>query len=549
MKHFKLVLTLFVFTIAISCGQQKKYITYKVKQGETIQTIADKLDVSASDLLRLNPDVSRTPRPDTEIFIPSRNAINLTQKKEKITDIFIKDVIEKDTRSEVDVIEDLIKDYVFHRVSPGDTFYSLTRYYNVLKSDLLLLNPELNGGLKLGSIIKIKKLVEGENLDIIYKDFIEVNTPLKVALLLPFRAATYDTIPTNKIFVDGDRNLTNIVTDFYLGAELAIDSLRNQGLKIELSVFDTENRNTKINEIIDNKSLKEIDVTIGSIYYDETIKLANSINSPFIFPIFSKAQTAFTSPKVVKTSPDKHLYKEKLLSYVSKNYSNENIIILGDSTVASITEIRQIATILKQHNSINVVHEIIPHYGYIAQERFLKMMKADTTNVVNWVIIATQNDVIAANAVNSLISFPDPPEPKKGEEPLKRKEKTNYLVKLFGFEKSEYVDYNKLAQLQFMYVTDTYVDESSLAARVFNNQYLKKNNAFPSFYATRGFDVTYDVIMRLASGKKLSDTFKDGVSYRVESKFDYNKKAFGVSENRGLFLLEFQSNLSLKRIE
>ena len=174
------------------------------------------------------------------------------------------------------------------------------------------------------------------------------------------------------------------------------------------------------------------------------------------------------------------------------------------------------------------------------------MMKPDSTLVDNWVIIATNNDVIASDAINSLISFPDPPEPEEGEEP---EEKINYNVKLFGFDKYDYVAYSKLAQLEFVYVTDTYVDESSLAARVFNKQYLQKNKALPSYYATRGFDVTYDVLMRLASGKELYDTFKEGVSYRVESKFDFDKRLFGISQNRGLFLLEFQSDLSLKRIE
>ena len=188
-----------------------------------------------------------------------------------------------------------------------------------------------------------------------------------------------------------------------------------------------------INDLISNKTLEDQDAIIGSIYSDETKKLANSVSAPLVFPVFSKSQTSFRSSRIVKTSPDKHLYKEKLLSYVSKQYKNENIIIVGDSTAASITKIKQIANILKQHDSIDEVHEIVPHYGYIAQERFLKMMKPDTTNIKNWVIIATNNNVIAANAINSLISFPDPPEPEdEDEEP---EEKLNYLVKLFGFEK------------------------------------------------------------------------------------------------------------------
>jgi len=550
MKHFKLLIALFIFTIAVSCGQQKKYITYKVKKGETMRIIAKKLDITTKDLLRLNPDVGRRPKPDTEIFIPSKNATKLLKKREIPVDIIVKDLIQKDSIKKIKIVENLNTNYVLHTVRKGDTFYSLTRYYNVLKSDLLALNPILYEGLKLGAILKIKEKIEGEKNDLIYKDTITDNALVKVALLLPFRAKVFDTVSSQDIFKN--RALPNIVTDFYLGAELAIDSLRNKGIQIDFSIFDTEDRNTKINDLITDKSLEDKDVIIGSIYSDETKKLANSVKSPLVFPIFSKAQTSFSSSRIVKTSPDKHLFKEKLLSYVSKKYNNENIIIVGDSTTASITEINQIANILKQHDSIKEVHKIIPHYGYIEQERFLKMMKPDTTNVVNWVIIATKNDVIAANAVNSLISFPDPPEPEKpkeGEEAAEPQEKINYKVKLFGFDKYDYVAYNKLAQLEFVYVTDTYVDESSLAARVFNKQYLRKNKAFPSYYATRGFDVTYDVIMRLASGKNLYETFKDGVSYRVESKFNFNKKLFGISQNSGLFLLEFQPDLSLKRIE
>jgi LysM repeat protein len=546
MKHFKLVVTFFVFTIAVSCGQQKKYITYKVKQGETMRSIAKKLDVKTKDLLRLNPDVGRRPSANTEIFIPNKNTINLIEKKEETPiDIIVKDSIKQDSINTVNQIEELKKEFVIHNVSKGDTFYSLTRYYNVLKSDLLELNPELIEGLKLGAAIKIKKIVEGEDLDVIYKDTISYDSSVKLALLLPFRAKLFDTIPSQEIF-QNDR-LNNIVTDFYLGAELAIDSLRNQGVNVALTVIDTEDRNTVINDLISNKTLEGQDAIIGSIYSDETKKLANRVSAPLIFPVFSKSQTSFRSTRIVKTSPDKHLYKEKLLSYISKQYKDENIIVVGDSTTASITEVKQIANILKQHDSINEVHEIIPHYGYIAQERFLKMMKPDTTNIKNWVIIATNNNVISADAINSLISFPDPPEPEdEDEEP---EEKTNYLVKLFGFEKSDYVDYSKLAQLEFVHVTDTYVDENSLAARTFNKQYLQKNKALPSYYATRGFDVTYDIVMRLASGNDLYDTFKEGVSYRIESKFDFNKRLFSISENRGLYLLEFQPDLSVKRIE
>ena len=528
MKHFKLFITLFILAVVISCGQQKKYTTYKVKKGETMRVIAKKLDIKTKDLLHLNPDIGRRPKANTTIIIPNKAAFT----DDKKDDTIVENPIENDMIKIIDTVDNLKDKYILHTVNKGDTFYSLTRYYNVSEADLLALNLGLEEGLKLGNIIKIKKLVEGENLDKIYEDIISDDASVKIGLLLPFKAKLFDTIASQEIF--RNKKLINIVTDFYLGAEIAIDSLKNQGIEIQLTVFDTEDRNTKVNEIISDNSLEGMDAVIGPLYSDETKKVADNINIPVVFPLFSKVQTSFSSSGIIKTAPDKKLYKEKLLSYISEKYNGENIIIVGDSTYVSMIEINQITSILTQHYSINFVQKIIPSNGYIEKERFLQILKREVTN---FVVIATENTVIASDVINSLISFP---------------EDVEFKVKVFAFEKGEgfnnIIDNNKLAKIGFTYVTDTYIDESSTAAKTFDKQYLTKNNALPSYYSTRGFDVMYDVIIRLASENTLYDTFKEGVSYRLGSKFDFQKRIFSPTENNGLFLLEYNTDLSLTRL-
>ena len=61
--------------------------------------------------------------------------------------------------------------------------------------------------------------------------------------------------------------------------------------------------------------------------------------------------------------------------------------------------------------------------------------------------------------------------------------------------------------------------------------------------------MTYDILMRLASGNNLTDTFKNGVSLRLENKFDYRKKTFGSSSNKGLFIVKYNKDLSLTRLK
>ena len=71
MRKFKILIILLFVVIASSCGQQKKYISYTVKKGETLKGIAKRLGIKTKDLLSLNPDIGRKPVPETLIIIPN----------------------------------------------------------------------------------------------------------------------------------------------------------------------------------------------------------------------------------------------------------------------------------------------------------------------------------------------------------------------------------------------------------------------------------------------------------------------------------------------
>ena len=126
------------------------------------------------------------------------------------------------------------------------------------------------------------------------------------------------------------------------------------------------------------------------------------------------------------------------------------------------------------------------------------------------------------------------------------------VIKIFGFNKSsqfDIIDNNKLAKLGFTYTSDIFIDEGSPKVQLFNKQYLEKNYAYPSYYATKGFDIVFDVVMRLASGDPLKETFKKGISTRLESKFNYNKSLFSTSTNTGIYILQYNPDLTITRIK
>ena len=545
MKHLKFFIFLCILTFSVSCGQQRKYIQYKVKKGETMRVIAKKLDMKTRDLLRLNPDVGRKPKVNTLIIVPSKQLKNKGVNKDgsKEDEVMVSNTLnsddkelkaaliaEKEKQKELLILE-LEKEFKLHEVKKGDTFYGLTRFYNVTQEDLIALNPELIEGLKLSQVIKIMPLEASVGKEsFLYRDEIEEGIALKIAILLPFRAIELDTLSGEEIFENS--RLANIVTDLYFGATMAIDSLREQGIEIDVDVFDTGRNSTEINKILSENNLDENDAVIGPLYSEEVRFLADKLNVPIVFPIYSPKQVEFTGKKIVKTAPNKQLFKDKLFAYMQDNFIDGNIIVVGDGKVDSQNDATKIREILQSNDSINSFHIIMAEDGYIKTEKFTEVLQP---NMKNTVVIATNDNIIAASAINSLISLP---------------EETTATVYAFDqISVFNQIDNLKLAQLGFTFVSDVYVKEDSFEANAFNLKYKAKNGTLPSLYAIKGFDVTYDILMRLASGNNLDTTFKEGISYRLESKFDYTDKTSIIPENKGLFILKYNVDLTLTRIE
>lgn len=553
MRKFRLLMILFFVVIASSCGQQKKYISYTVKKGETLKGIAKRLGIKTKDLLSLNPDVGRKPTPETLIIIPNKDY-------QIIKEIPVSSEINNsvDTIDEETFEEDVMNDFVLHKVSKGDTFYNLTRAYNVSKDQLNELNPSIDSiGLQLDMLLKIKP-IEDEDLLLLYRDTIQEDAVVKLAMMLPFRAIEYDTIDAKDIFKTN--KLVNITTDIYLGSLVASDSLKKLGVDIELSVFDTGRKNTKLDSILAATDFENIDAIIGPLYSDEVPKVANRTGLPVIFPVYSKNQNRFSSSKIIKTFADREVHQKALLDHILANYANENILIIGDSSATSIRNSDIIRSRLLQHDSIDEAKIIYPNQGYIRKDYVINALKPD---VGNWVVLATDKRVISSDVINSLISLPvEEPEEEEDEDDEKKEKESDEpemqilpedtVIKVFGIFKSsqfDKIDNSKLAKLGFTFTSDTFTDENSPEIQLFNRQYLEKNFAYPSYYATKGFDIVFDIGIRLASGKQLKETFKQGVSYRLESKFEYSKSLFNTSSNKGIYIIEYNPDLTLTRIK
>ena len=64
----------------------------------------------------------------------------------------------------------------------------------------------------------------------------------------------------------------------------------------------------------------------------------------------------------------------------------------------------------------------------------------------------------------------------------------------------------------------------------------------------RGFDITFDTMLRLSQDKTISQSLEEDKTEQLESKFEYAKKDSEGYINKGVYILEYQEDLTVKPV-
>jgi hypothetical protein len=129
----------------------------------------------------------------------------------------------------------------------------------------------------------------------------------------------------------------------------------------------------------------------------------------------------------------------------------------------------------------------------------------------------------------------------------------DYQVQLVILEPNETLDFEEIAlsrltKLKMAYPSASKENETE-EAQQFASAYKKKNRIFPNQYAIRGFDLTFDTMLRLSQGQTFEDSINANASEQIESKFDYAKKLSGGYANNGIYILYYDEDLTIKQAQ
>lgn len=621
MKNIKLVIFLLIFVSLGLSAQDKKFITYKVKEGETIQGISKALSITPYDLLKLNPDIKDDVSENDIIIVPNKNydplldisnvdlrgvsdkdivvdnfvyhevepketvysilkSFHVTSEELNANNPFLKEnglrigqvlkiplkvdsleleakeantqpylVKPKETKYSIAKkfnisigyleelnpkiaenglqIDDVIivpievktraeDEFLIYEVQKLETVYSLTKKFEISNEELLALNPEISEGIKEGMLIKVpdNSIVEKE----LFIDHIPEDYKLKIAMMLPFKSKR-DSLNFR------DDRLLKITTDFYFGALMALDSLKGQGLSVHMKVFDTENNKAVANKISSQVELQEFDAVIGPLFLSNVKTVSKNLKygKPLIVsPISTKDHSNIDNKKLVQERASLVNHTEEMMNYVKDAYEDQDLIVIKNNSKRSEEQYNRIIGKLRDLNPEKEVMVLEPKDGYINPDEFRVFRDTLDRNIVNWFFITDNDPAYLGDVFNNLGVFPE----------------VDSLV-VFGFEKDRNfnkIDNNFLARVNFHYTSNSHIDQDSFAYRSFESAYRKRYFGLPSPYAVEGFDVTYDLLLRLVNEE---DLINQGVSKRTATKYDFIENTSGSVVNNGIYIIRY----------
>jgi len=475
---------------------------------ETPYGISRKYNITIADLQRLNPNLE-TLQPGMVLKVKNGNV-------EKV----------------VDVEGDLFK---YYQVKPKETLFSLTRRFGISRDSLLTLNPALADGLKSGMVLKIPNIDVPEFEEYSEEEIVNLERRItnydtkNIAVMLPFhldKVIRTDTSNNSVERIKKDKVL-QISLDFYSGVLMAIDSAKTLGISTNLRTYDTQQSTGKVHAIINSNDFSDVDVVIGPLLQSTVEAAASALQFkqvPVISPL-TKRQVGSLS-NFLQARPSDEMLSDAMISYISENSAGKNIVIIADASSAAKKQ--RLMSAFPSARTVN------PKEGSFIDQN--ELTAALVEGQPNWIILEASKIGVLSNTTSYLNSLAD-----------------KYKITLFTTDKnnsfdSDNISNNHLSKLNFHFPSvDRLASSENNSAMI--RKYQKKYGVVPNTYTIRGFDVTYDILLRLASADDLySSISENGTTQYIENKFDYEVKPTGGYQNKAVYILAYDKNLNLKVI-
>lgn len=501
-----------------------------VERGETKYGLSKKFNTTIAELEQLNPHIVRMLMAGDQIILPAHNTdVATTSVHSEPVQVEKKQEVVNERQKPSVASSDKYSDYI---IQPKETLYSLSKKAQLSQEELVELNPILNNGVQAGMLIQMPDFIAQEvelaqqsttvqekerqteksvaiNPEKSAAQFadlskaIQTNQTKKVMFLLPFTSVDFQTYQDTNVAKENKDFM-----QFYSGALTALDSIKKLGVDIELEFVSST---IDINSIKRQFSIHNPDVIIGAYHLNQIIA-DNSV--PFIYPFSEDFEV--DAPSFYRAIPTAQLKTKKLLEYIHSK--NGNLIVVSDIEKATDKEL--IAQVSPEAKFVHLIDKTNPDVD--------NLKSLLDKNKKNFILLNTSRTALFLNLTNVLLN-----------------ETSDYDLQLAIVQEApKDIAPIRLRLLKTLYValTDQKEDNTS-----FHKNYLKENKKQVTPDILRGFDVTYDVLLRMTQTEGFEQTLEKYKTKQIELEFDYTKDNKGNYNNTAVRILYYDTDSDTKK--
>ncbi len=359
-----------------------------------------------------------------------------------------------------------------------------------------------------------------------------------VSLILPFltqniRGGTYDENST-------------LAIQFYGGAKLAYESLRNAGVHLNISVMDSEASTTKMSGLLRDKNVINSDLIIGP-YKRENVGMVVGFSKnnkiPLVVPFTAQMGMAINNPFYIQINPSLKSHCEAITKHARNQYRTTDIVLVALDNADEKAR-------LKYFQDANAEIE-----GQRSGSRFQEMLVADNPAGISkldvkpyirrggttvFIVPSWSNESFIYSLLRQLMI-----EQSNGE---------NIVVYgMPAWMNYEQVDYEFFEKLRVHVSSPTYINNNDPRVKQFKQQFFSLYGTVPTEDAFLGYDVMlYFGKMLQKYGKNFPSRIDQEPSDVFQGKFQFerivldpNRQREDLSyydqlENKFVYILKFQ---------
>ena len=512
-----------------------KPVFHTIQAGETLYRLSVKYNVTTQAICEANPGLS------TENFRSGQVIIIPVQSDSKPQKETPKTEEQENTNVKMNDWKDM------HKVERKETIFSISREYGITEEELIAANPELKKGkLKKGTFLfipygKNDKRQESESQPItkeltneeVFSQNEELKKDIKTikaAVMLPFMAGTSTNMDEQVRMVE-----------YYEGFLMAVDSLKKQGVSIDLYTYDTKGREATLNSILSKKEMKNMDIIFGPAKaqdIDVLATFADKNNIRLVVPFAPKVDEVFKNPHIYQiNTPQSYLYSE-VYEHFTRKFSDSNVIFLNASNGDREKDefIKGMKTELRNNG--------ISYRDFTVTDNFYEITTVMDTLRNNIFIPTSGKSTALVKILPQLTQI--------------RRERPNYMMNLFGYPEWQTYTNDYLAsfyEIDTYFYSSFYTNNLFPAAVHFTNSYRRwyskdMANIYPK-YGMLGYDTGYFFLKGLSKyGNKMEENLNSIQVTPIQTGFKFERvNNWGGFINRKVFFVHFSKDYELIKLD